>query len=709
MLPESQTVFLSLSFMWVFTTVFGMAVYLCYRRTGYVYLRFGVLALGLELLRLIVNSAILAYPVAPLYFASSALLFAESLACLQMLATQRNQPFGWGFLIGASAVYVLSLVANTFTFDPYVRWTWYVTYSPIIGLHALIVAILISPLAKGVRGVGWLVAAALASIATRTALPWFSVEVGVSFGFIYFVDGLVFTLMVASIMLLALEQLLAERTESLDRQRQAESTLRFLVDNTEDVILSHDHDGTLLSWNDRARAMFGLTEHETVAKRRIDSLLLPTEAGPPSARAEYLAITPEGRRLPVEVSRRHAAVGERATYTLVIRDLSAFKEVEAKQEAISEQIQEVQKLESLGIFAAGLAHDFNNLLASIMGHAELAIKQLGAPQEARKALDQIVTASGRASELTDQMLTYAGKGEFHPKLTDLNEIIEETFRLMRTTVSPRTSLTLDLTPGGAWIEGDQAQLTQVMINLIANAADALEGREGTIRVTTTRRNGTISLQVRDNGIGMPEEVRRRVFEPFYSTKFAGRGLGLAAVAGILRRHHAEVEVDSNPGAYTEFQVTFAAWTGKHPTPELVAEVQQRVNDKALHVLIVDDQRDLLNLCDRILATAGHRTTTASNGTSAIEKATAAADFDLAIIDYNLTDMTGPRVYKLLQEAGMSIPVIFMSGFDAARVRAEIEPGWIGSVLKKPFMADDLLDAIVDVIDRETQDSGRART
>jgi signal transduction histidine kinase len=230
-----------------------------------------------------------------------------------------------------------------------------------------------------------------------------------------------------------------------------------------------------------------------------------------------------------------------------------------------------QKLESLGVLAGGIAHDFNNLLASILGHSELGLAELDSDSPAADSFRAIGKATERASDLTQQLLAYAGKGTVLVEPVDLSALVADVIDVIRVSIAEAVSLNLDLTPNLPPIIADATQVRQVAMNLLLNAAEAIPGR-GEIVITTglcdvtqddidnsfhhqeTSPGNFVFVRVSDDGKGMDEATLARIFDPFFSTKFAGRGLGLAGVLGIVRGHQGLLQVRSRPQAGTTFTV-----------------------------------------------------------------------------------------------------------------------------------------------------------
>lgn len=257
-------------------------------------------------------------------------------------------------------------------------------------------------------------------------------------------------------------------------------------------------------------------------------------------------------------------------------DITERKRYEEERLAFERQLQETQRRESIGILAGGLAHDFNNLLAAINGHAELALLDLPPGSPARESVEAIVQVVRRATDLTVQMLAYAGKGRFLTQPVHLNELIHEMVDLLRPTLSRHTVVDQRLAAGLPLIEADASQIRQVILNLLVNADEALGDQPGQIALETavedldqarldTLIGGAglasgqyVRMSVSDTGCGMDEATRARMFEPFFSTKFTGRGLGLAALQGIVRSHRGAIAVFSAPNQGTTVHIYLPA-------------------------------------------------------------------------------------------------------------------------------------------------------
>jgi len=384
---------------------------------------------------------------------------------------------------------------------------------------------------------------------------------------------------------------------------------------------------------------------------------------------------------------------------------------EEERARVDSQLQQAQKLESLGVLAGGIAHDFNNLLVGILGNASLAMLDLEPGAVARESVSQIEQAGQRAAELTRQLLAYAGKGRYVVEPTDATAVISDMTSLLRTAISRNASLQLDLITSLPTIEVDVNQFRQVVMNLVTNASDALDAKPGLIRISTGRqevsreylatcapggdaRLGTHTfVEVHDSGTGMDEITRQRMFEPFFSTKFTGRGLGLAATMGIMRSHHGAVRVESELGSGTTVRLLFpsSASSGRDGIAT-GSETELRHGDG--QILVVDDEAGVRAVASALLRRRGFRTQEASDGAMAMELFRAQPDaFDLVLLDLTMPTMGGEATLQALREVKPSVRVVLMSGHNETDVTRLFAGRNLSGYLQKPFRAEELYASI----------------
>ncbi len=397
-------------------------------------------------------------------------------------------------------------------------------------------------------------------------------------------------------------------------------------------------------------------------------------------------------------------------------DITGQKQLEEERQRLEAKVQQAQRLESLGVLAGGLAHDFNNLLMGVLGNAGLARRAVQAGSLVDQKIAEVEIAAQRAAELTNQMLAYSGRARFTADSFDLNGLVEEMARLLRSVVSKKAALSLQLGSETLPIEADSAQVRQVVMNLITNASDALADHPGAVTMATGLRHfdrhflsevvpdedlteGTYAfLEVVDTGVGMDSDTLARIFDPFFTTKFTGRGLGLAAVLGIMRSHGGGIRVQSSPGEGTRATVIFPP----AEADEEMLEDDPGVDDDAWEgqgaVLVVDDEEMVRSLMATVLEDAGFEVLTASDGVEALEVFNENSDrIRLILLDMMMPRMNGEEVYTEIRAKNPETSIILMSGFSEEQVTRGIQ-GDGAKFLKKPFQITALLDTVQDILD-----------
>lgn len=384
--------------------------------------------------------------------------------------------------------------------------------------------------------------------------------------------------------------------------------------------------------------------------------------------------------------------------------------------ALELQVQQAQKLESLGVMAGGIAHDFNNILTGIMGNAELA--QLGTPpgDERHKQLDGIIQSARRAAELCQQMLAYSGLGKFLTESFSLNRLVSEMLPLLRASVVRTATLDCELAPELPDIDGDISQFRQILGNLVTNASESFEDGAGQVLIRTGSQYCTEQflqasrvpeplpageyayLEVRDTGSGMEEAVLDRIFEPFYTTRFAGRGLGLPAVLGIVRSHRGAIEIDSAPGAGTTVRLYFPARETASKGFEATGE---ELGDWHGHgtVLLADDEEVVLGVGAKMLKHLGLDVVTAADGEEALARAREHADrLQCVILDLSMPGMDAETMCAQFQARHPAIPIVISSGYMREDIEQRFAGGGIAAFLPKPFELAGIQAIMRDLLD-----------
>lgn len=377
---------------------------------------------------------------------------------------------------------------------------------------------------------------------------------------------------------------------------------------------------------------------------------------------------------------------------------------------------QVQKLESLGVLAGGIAHDFNNVLTGVLGNASLAREHLTDPAALDECLRNIEQAAVRAAELCQQMLAFAGRGQFTTQVADLNLLMSEMINLLMAAINKKASLRFNLGTNLPLVRCDVAQVRQVIMNLVTNASEAVGDQNGVIIVTTgvidadrtyLEDLGDVSgdtlepgrylfLEVADTGCGMADEVKAKIFDPFFTTKFVGRGLGLAAVQGIVRGHNGAIKVTSKPDIGSTFTILLPAVEDRPaPLSESAAAVSL---GRLRRILVIEDEENIRVFARKVLERAGFAVELAADGRAGVEAFRARPqDYVAVLLDLTMPHLDGTAVFRELRQMRPDVKVILMSGFAAEDATARFAGMGLAGYLAKPFRVQDLLKTIAEVV------------
>lgn len=407
--------------------------------------------------------------------------------------------------------------------------------------------------------------------------------------------------------------------------------------------------------------------------------------------------------------------GKAARVAGSVTDITEQKEAESKKFELELKMQQAQKLESLGVLAGGIAHDFNNLLTGILGNADILLYELPHDSETQQRLLEIKRATKLASELTNQMLAYSGKGSFIIEHINLNDLIIDMNSLLEASISKKVKLSYSLLPELPGIKGDATQIRQILMNLLLNGSDAIENN-GTIEVTTSEVELTsadletltisfnlapgnfILLEVKDSGCGIESEKIKQIFDPFFTTKFTGRGLGLAAVSGIIRSHNAGLLVESVIGQGTCFKIFFPVSPDTYDPDKQVKQKHPSFINKNLTVLIADDEKYIRDLTTKMLSISGYKVHLASNGREAIEVFRDKKDeISCILMDLTMPELDGREALTEIRKINPDIPIIITSGYCEFDIVSKFTDQKISGFLQKPYNLEDIISAIEDAV------------
>ncbi|MBI5485346.1 MAG: response regulator, partial [Deltaproteobacteria bacterium] len=394
------------------------------------------------------------------------------------------------------------------------------------------------------------------------------------------------------------------------------------------------------------------------------------------------------------------------------RDITEHKRLEEERHNLEQQFQQAQKLECLGILAGGIAHDFNNILTVIICNCSLFRQK---PAMAAELVPEIETAALRAADLCRQMLIYAGKAQPIPTKFNMKTLVEEMVRMLKATIDQNVAITVDLSADIPSIKADASQIRQVVMNLIINASEAIGAAQGEIAVSLALSNivagrddkdylgkvitpgSYICLNVTDNGCGMDEGTKRRIFEPFYTTKFTGRGLGMSAVLGIITAHNGALQLTSQQGLGTTFKV-YLPVQNSEPAGELRPHVAVMPWQGSGTVLLVEDEPQIIMVAKELIQTLGFSVIEAVNGQAALELYQKNSEYiTLVLTDIGMPVMDGYQLIRELKKLNPELPIIVSSGFGDVEVTSRIRENIAGCV-SKPYSFAQLRDVLRGVVE-----------
>jgi PAS domain S-box-containing protein len=522
------------------------------------------------------------------------------------------------------------------------------------------------------------------------------------------------------------KRIFAAARDITERMQTQESVkiLAELLDMSPVCVIAHDLNGKLLYANEKTYVLHGWSRDEFLAMdlSKIDTpesarLIAPRiekimERG--EASFEVSHYRKDGTTFPVLVNVRLARWGNRPIFLSAWTDLTERKDEEAKRLEFERQLLHTQRLESLGVLAGGIAHDFNNLLMAIVGNLDILLMNLPAESPLHNGIEQALKASRRAADLTRQMLAYSGRGRFVVRPLDLGELVRENAHLFRTAISRTITIDLVAAAGLPLIEADPGQVQQVVMNLIINASEAIGEQSGQVKISTgvqaceeadlrSSRLGEkpppgkfVYLEVADTGCGMDEQTQQRIFDPFFSTKFVGRGLGMPAVLGIVRGHGGAIFMESAPGKGTTIRVLFPAREIREE--RTVREPSRPVATFSGTILVVDDDESVRSVCMDLLHHLGFSTIEAKDGDQALAIfGERAEEISCVILDLTMPRRDGVGTFQEMKRRRPDVKVILCSGYSEQESLSRFAGEGLAGFLQKPYQLGELKDRIERVL------------
>jgi PAS domain S-box-containing protein len=408
----------------------------------------------------------------------------------------------------------------------------------------------------------------------------------------------------------------------------------------------------------------------------------------------------------------------------VVEDVSTLVETEAARAQLQHELMRTYRLEALGRLAGGIAHDFNNILGAISGFIELAIDRADhvEPSRIRGYLEASLQSAERARQLIRQLLLFSRGPKTHAASPqDFGAVVHDSLRMIRSFLPSSIEIDFSIDGGPYVVACDPVQIEQVILNLCINARDAMQ-EQGSIRIEVARYSASgdhceictdpvegewASLSVEDAGSGIPDAVRDKIFEPFFTTKgrVKGTGLGLSVVHGIVSSYEGHILIDSAPGRGTRFTLLFPRLAQSsvetEPLSARRSAVEQSLHRDALHILIVDDEKQIRELFGEALSKQGYRVTLLDNGLEALRLIQESGScVDLVITDQTMPQMTGIDLIRMLRECGNHVPVILCSGYSELLTDELMEAQDIAHFLNKPVRISELLATVDEVLFRQ---------
>ncbi len=520
-----------------------------------------------------------------------------------------------------------------------------------------------------------------------------------------------------------------ERQRAEDAMRLSTARYRALVESAVDGILTVNANGTLESVNAAAERIFGYAAADLVG-RSVEILMAEPFSSQENNHIEHYLATGErrtigigrevvGRRrdgshFPIDLSTSEIRLGERLFFVATVRDLTQRRDTERQLQELEEQMRQVQKMEAVGRLAGGVAHDFNTLLGSILGYTEMMLDDLEESEPMHRVARQIHRAAERGAGLTRQLLAFGRRQVLQPKTVDLSRVVGELDELFKRLVPANIQLVKESAPEVLPVRVDASQIEQVLINLMVNAVDAMP-RGGRLEVATRKAAavgedgsgqelGTrVQLIVSDSGHGMDPQTVSRIFEPFYSTKEAGRGtgLGLSTVYGIVTQSGGTIEVETDVGAGSTFTISLP-WAGE-------LELVQRPAAPAASapaggneiVLLVEDDPMFRELLAEVLETRGYTVWEAGDPGAAIEICSQKNEPPALLVTDMIMPggMTGSDLAGELRRRYPRLRVLRMSGYTDDHLIQQLDPDDDSAFLHKPFSTRDFAGKVRQLLDQ----------
>lgn len=533
-----------------------------------------------------------------------------------------------------------------------------------------------------------------------------------------------------------------ERQISYDKLNDEQKLVRALMNNSPDRIYFKDSRCRFIRANKALCDRHGLAgEYEIVGKTDQDLFdgrhaaealaddLRVMKTGIPIIAKEELETWRDGSETWASTTKvpMYDSKGDVTGLMGISRDITASKNGEKDRYRLELQMMQAQKMESLGVMCGGIAHDFNNFLMGILGNAGLALMEMAPESPAWNSVKQIETVALRAAELTNQLLAYSGKTEPERRVVHMSRLVKEMAHLLRVSIPKTTEIVYSFDDDLPGVYCDPVQIRQIVMNLMINASDAIDGETGRIEVSTgllhcdsdmlsrtlmgddVEDGDFVYVSVKDDGLGMDKETVDRIFDPFFTTKPTGHGLGMAVVMGVVKAHKGTIAVESSHGNGAKFTILLPAADEAERVDEDRSNEESTPTEggvKMTQILIVEDDEIVRTVAKRILENCGFEIAEACDGDEAVKLLEEdAARFGLIMLDVTLPGTSGKAVLARAKEIKKDIPIILMSGYNEDNIKCDFGITGYDGFLKKPFDAVQMTDMVKKSCGVDSADGG----
>ena len=529
--------------------------------------------------------------------------------------------------------------------------------------------------------------------------------------------------------MLDLEREIAERKRVEEVLKSSKERLNIIFESAPDAYYINDLKGIFIDGNKVAEEITGYKRKELIGNSFLKLKLLSPKQLPKAAVLlaknvlgqstgpdEFILNRKDGTQVPVEIMTFPVKIEDHNRVLSIARDITERKQAEEERKKLQSQLQQTQRLESIGTLAGGIAHDFNNILSIILGYTEMALVDMDKKTTLYSHLEAVFKAGKKARDLVKQILTFSrqDKQEFIP--IQLKPIIKEALKLFRFSLLSGIELNMNL-QSESMVLADQTQIHQVFLNLCTNANHAMQKKGGVMdvrledveldsdfsaRYPDVKPGPYVKLTVSDTGHGMSPEVLERIFDPFFTTKAkeGGTGMGLSVVHGIVKNHGGTITVYSEPGEGSTFNV-FLPIDKTEAVPG--AKNKKLIPKGTERILFIDDKQTLLNMGKQMLESLGYKVTAKTSSVEALKLFKTQPDkFDLVITDMTMPNITGEELAKEVLEIRPDIPVILCTGFSAKIDKKKEKAVGFRALLFKPILKWQMAETIREVLDSQKE-------